>query len=213
MPTPCPAGFPTTYAGGPYDELLRRLISAHKERQAWSLTGVLSDRLARSVEALAIERPGRVPDAGPLVLVPIPSSAAAIRKRGRDATSALARRAVRRLRPRLGLPVIMKPLLRPVRRLADQSELSELERRQNLAGAYAVRGRPSGRSRSLEFGGQVIIVDDLVTTGSSLTEAHRALTAAGMPVLGAAVIAATVRQRPGGPAARERGAAVLDRKR
>jgi orotate phosphoribosyltransferase len=36
-----------------------------------------------------------------------------------------------------------------------------------------------------------------VTTGSSLTEAARALRAAGIIVLGAATVAATVRERPG----------------
>ncbi|HEY9293565.1 MAG TPA: ComF family protein [Microlunatus sp.] len=187
-PTPCPVGFPITYAGGPYDELQRRLISAHKERQAWLLTGALGDRLARSVDALARRRPTD----RPLVLVPIPSSAAAVRSRGRDATLALTRHAVRRLRRQANRPMMVKPLLRPVRRLADQSDLGAVERRQNLAGAYAVRGLRSGRA----FDGEVIIVDDLVTTGSSLTEAHRALLDADVPVLGAAVIAATVRQRP-----------------
>ncbi|WP_168207474.1 ComF family protein [Microlunatus elymi] len=192
-PTPCPAGFPTTYAGGPYDELVRRLISAHKERQAWLLTGVLGDRLARSVGALLAGRSA----AETVFLVPIPSSPAAVRSRGRDSTAALTRRAVRRLGIGRDRPMIMKPLLRPTRRLADQSALDENERRQNLAGAYAVR-RLGGRQPP---DGAAIIVDDLVTTGSSLTEARRALTSAGVPVLGAAVIAATVRRyRPGADA-------------
>jgi orotate phosphoribosyltransferase len=39
-----------------------------------------------------------------------------------------------------------------------------------------------------------------VTTGSSLTEATRALRAAGIFVIGAATVAATVRVRPGEPA-------------
>jgi adenine/guanine phosphoribosyltransferase-like PRPP-binding protein len=41
----------------------------------------------------------------------------------------------------------------------------------------------------------VVLVDDLVTTGSSLTEAARALREARIPVLGAATVAATVRLR------------------
>jgi predicted amidophosphoribosyltransferase len=61
-------------------------------------------------------------------------------------------------------------------------------RQQNLAGAFRLRGPIKA--------GTVVIVDDLVTTGSSLTEAARVLRAAGMPVLGAATVAATVRLSP-----------------
>jgi predicted amidophosphoribosyltransferase len=57
-----------------------------------------------------------------------------------------------------------------------------------MAGAFRVR-------RAISTGA-VVLVDDLVTTGSSLTEAARVLRAARIPVLGAATVAATVRVRP-----------------
>lgn len=190
IPSPCPAGFPPTVTGGPYDELLRNLISAHKERQAWLLTPALGRRLAGSVAPLL-----PAGEKGPVYLVPVPSSAAAVRARGRDATAAIARAAARRLnadrsnsdRPGSRLRVVR--LLRPVRRLADQSDLTAAERHANLAGAYEVRAALMPRQP-----GPVIVVDDLVTTGSSVTEATRALTAAGLEVAGAAVMAATVRR-------------------
>ena len=52
MPDPCPPGFPTTVASAPYDRLLRRLMIAHKERQALGLSRLLADRLAISVHVL-----------------------------------------------------------------------------------------------------------------------------------------------------------------
>lgn len=207
-PTPCPADFPRTYSGGPYDDLLHAVIPAHKERQAWLLTAPLADRLARALRELII---GADVDR-PVVLVPVPSSPAAVRSRGRDATAAIAGAAARRLRRQFARPVSMLKLLRPVRRLLDQSELSESERRRNLAGAYAARAGPATRlARSARTAGlAVILVDDLVTTGSSLTEARRAVEAAGVPVIGAAVIAATLRRHPLHDGSSDR---VLDRDR
>lgn len=192
-PDPTPPGFPDTVTAGPYDDLMHRLIPAHKERQVWLLTGVLADQLARAVVGLL---DGRAITATEVLLVPVPSAPAAVRARGRDATLAIARGAARRLRRRTGYRVTVVSLLRPTRRLADQSRLTADERRRNLAGAYAVRaGRRPHRAV------MVVVVDDLVTTGSSLTEAARAMAAAGIPVTGAAVIAAAVRRGGRRPAA------------
>ena len=58
-------------------------------------------------------------------------------------------------------------------------------RQANLAGGFRLR---AGARRP------VVLVDDLVTTGSSLAEAARVL-AAGVPVLGAATVAATERRQ------------------
>ena len=59
------------------------------------LTSLLGDRLAASVGELLSVR--EVPVDEPVILVPMPSAAVAVRERGFDATGALAKRAVRRL--------------------------------------------------------------------------------------------------------------------
>jgi predicted amidophosphoribosyltransferase len=182
-PDPCPPGFPLTVTTAPYDAVLRQLISAHKERGAWALTPFLAGQLAAAVSGLQLTLAA---SSDPAVLVPMPSAAAAVRSRGFDATWAMAKGAARALRP--GSAVQARRLLRQVRPVRDQAGLGAEERAANLRGALRVTALPVDVP--------VILVDDVVTTGSSLTEAVRALRAAGHEVLGAATLATTRRMRP-----------------
>jgi predicted amidophosphoribosyltransferase len=91
-----------------------------------------------------------------------------------------------------GLVVAVTPVLRLGRGVADQAGLSAHQRAANLAGALRV----PRRLEPLVRGRAVLVVDDVVTTGATLAEAARALSAAGGDVLAAAVVAATAR-RPG----------------
>ena len=182
-PDPCPAGFPVTAAAGPYDARMKRLVSAHKEHQVLALTPVLGDRLLAAVTLLLREQQRLLPPTGPVVLVPVPSSPAAVRSRGLDASWALTRRAVRRAGSRSRLT--SRRMLAQARRVQDQAGLGALERQQNLAGSLRAVG--DGR------GVVVVVVDDVVTTGASIAEAARALREAGALVLGAATVAATAR--------------------
>ena len=184
-PVPCPEGFPVTVTSSIYDPILRRLISAHKERQALALTSFLAERLALSVHGLLASEPCAI-GTSRIVLVPIPSAARTVRRRGFDATASMARLAARRLRVQYSMTV--RSALIQGRPVADQAGLGSAARHENLAGAFRLR-RPISA-------GAAVLVDDLVTTGSSLTEATRVLRAARIPVLGAATVAATVRVRP-----------------
>lgn len=188
-PRPAPAGFPLAATAGPYDEIHRGLLVAHKEEQALMLTPLLGDRLAAAVEALLVAR--GVPVDEPVVLVPVPSASAAVRARGFDATGALAGRAARRLsRSR---PVRRAALLAQRAGLADQSGLDAEQRATNLRGGLRLRRGPALLGERPD-GPALVVVDDLVTTGASLTEATACLDAAGYEVLGAATVAATVRR-------------------
>ena len=66
--------------------------------------------------------------------------------------------------------------------MRDQAGLDARARRANLSGGFRLR-------RRLPAGGPVVLIDDLVTTGSTLAEAARVLRASGVPVLGAAAAA------------------------
>lgn len=206
-PDPCPPGFGVCVAAGPYDDLGRRLVLAVKEREALWLRRLLADRLAAALRLLltVIGGPTGSHDSshdsshGPgdtaegVLLVPMPSHPRAVRARGLDLTHDLARLAARSLRAD-GRPVTVSRLLRQRRRPRDQAGLTSTERWDNLAGALVVRSRnllpPSRASHRY-----VVVVDDVVTTGASLSEAARALGQAGFVVNGSAVVAATQRRR------------------
>jgi len=88
------------------------------------------------------------------------------------------------------LPIYVRAL-RHIRRVRDQSGLDAVARRRNLSGALAVRRRTVPELT----GREVIVVDDIVTTGATTAEAARALEAAGARVIGACCLCVTVRQQ------------------
>lgn len=213
QPDPCPPGFPVTAAARTYDAVVSALLVAHKEHGRRTLVEPLGALLAAAVGGLpriaardgpardgpardgpARDGPARDVPArdgpardgpGPVVpgpvLVPVPSSRAAVRARGHDHAARLAGAAAGRLGVR------SSALLVPARRVSDQAGLDAAGRADNLRGALRAR-RPLA-------GVHVVVVDDVVTTGATLVEAHRALVQAGAIVVGAAVVAATPRRR------------------
>ncbi len=186
LPDPTPPGFPPTVTAGPYDDVLRGLITAYKEEQALQLTGVLAQLLAGCVRLLA-GTAGLTGD-DRLVLVGVPSAAATLRRRGFDANSALGRRTARELRPAYERVRVLD-LLTQRRGTQDQAGLTASARLANLS--QSVRLKPL-RRRPEE---SVILFDDVVTTGASLTEAARVLRGSGVPLIGACTVAATQRRR------------------
>jgi predicted amidophosphoribosyltransferase len=170
------------WSSATYEGPVRAAVVAYKDDGRRGLARPFGRVLARTVEAA-------VPT-GPVVLVPAPSRAATVRRRGDDVVRRAARLAARELRRR-GRAVSVRPVLRLARRVTDQSGLSERERAGNLAEAH--RTRP-GAARALT-GGAVVLVDDVVTTGATLAEASRALAAVGQPPTAAVTVAATVLRR------------------
>ncbi|MDR1791549.1 MAG: ComF family protein [Propionibacteriaceae bacterium] len=156
---------------GSYTGVLRNVILSAKERGALGMIPRLATLLTDAIVTAGNYGPITHP-----VLVPIPTQLSHIAQRGIDLTRALTERTARQLDG-----VSVRQALRFTRKPADQSELSQAERRENLIGAFTWRGRPARAP--------IIIIDDIYTTGATIAEAARACTAAGNTVLGAAVIA------------------------
>jgi predicted amidophosphoribosyltransferase len=182
-PTPTPPGLARPMAAGDYDGALKVLVNAHKERHVFALAGPLGDVLAGVVRDLVAAGPATV------ALVPVPSNRRVVRRRGHDPLLRVARRAASRLRA-TGTPATILPVLRSRAPVKDQSGLDAEQRRANLRGSMRCR-RPS---RALPAGVRIVVVDDVITTGSTVREAQRAVEAAGLRVHGVATVAATRRR-------------------
>lgn len=154
---------------GEYGGELQRLVLAWKNGGLLHLVGPLAAGLAPAVALLA--DPGDPP-----LLVPVPSRLAARVRRGEDHTAELVRALAR---AGAGEPL----LLRASPTTAQEGLGARQRRTRRIRLALAPRHARRLRGRA------VIIVDDVVTTGSTLRGMHRALVDAGLAVQGAVVVA------------------------
>ncbi len=197
-PVPVPAGMPPCVAMGPYADVLRGALLGYKERGRHALARPLGALLAAAVAEVggAAGGQGRVP----LVVVPVPSTARAARQRHGDHLARLAAHAVRRLRAAGWQAQLMRPL-----RASPRPDSASLDAGQRAAVAVnSLRITPAGirgLQRCVTVGGVVVVVDDIVTTGSTLAAVTTRLASVNVHVAGAAVLAATQlrRVRPTGP--------------
>jgi predicted amidophosphoribosyltransferase len=180
-----PAGPPRVAASGvfaatAYENAVRRALLGYKERGRRDLAGPLAGLLAVAVRAAA--EAGRA-SPGRTLLVPVPSARSVAAGRGGDHVVRLTRRAAV-----LGGWRSAPRVLALTRAVRDSAGLDTAQRSANMAGAMCARPARAGWT--------VLVVDDIVTTGATVREACRALAAAGWPVAGAAVVAATPRRLP-----------------
>lgn len=169
-------GLPPTWACADYDGPAHAMVVAVKEQGVWRAAPLLGEVMARAVAGalLATQTPA-------VTLVPVPSAAAAVRRRGLDSTRRLAEEAATALRAR-GIDVATAPCLEQRRGVADQAGLGAADRFANLTGSV--------RCRTTVPAGPLVVVDDVVTTGASLLAASAALTSAGGDVVACACVAA-----------------------
>lgn len=102
-----------------------------------------------------------------VTLITIPSRPSAIRKRGRDHIKELAAEIISVGSTR-GIKISHQNILHLTKQIRDQSNLNKSQRIQNMSGAYLANYPENSISN-------LIIIDDLITTGASIHEAIRAL--------------------------------------
>lgn len=163
----------TAYYEGP----AQKILIAAKERNQVALIPVI----AKATLAAVLSLLDPVPLSAPLALVPVPSRSSNLRLRGYHLVLQISELVAAQLRMQL-VDIQVLPILKHVRVVNDQSRLSAKQRAINLQNAFTSSSDYGSNQKVREM----IIVDDLVTTGSTLIEARRALLSGGATVRGAA---------------------------
>lgn len=166
-------GWPAELAAARYAYVLRSpasdLVHALKYEGWAELARPMGDALAG---ALLIERSAQRRDDGlwgdRTMVVPIPTTERRERERGYNQAELLARRVAERL----DLP--LRAALVRTHGVTSQTTLAPDARRENVRGAFAL-----GRGPGVVRGRAVILVDDVLTTGATASEAAGVLSGAG----------------------------------
>ena len=143
---------PTVYRH-PIDQILCSLKYAGRLQWARTAAGLIVDRVLQQDLDL------------PHLLLPVPMTRKAIRRRGFNQSAYIARLVGRQLKIKVGFDVVHK-----TRETLRQSTLSRSQRQQNITGAFAL-------TRSVAEN-RVAIVDDVVTSCSTVAELAGVLKAA-----------------------------------
>ena len=209
------AAAPEVRAASRYEGIMPRALLALKNAGRTDLLPLLGEGLARSVyELLRVHREGLQPESASSVpvevlLVPAPSSAQSVRRRGYAPANLLVQEAARQLNKRLPASVRVRAVdvigYVPRNRRGSGASLSsrvgafllgasETKNEQKSLGAVGRAERMHGALRVMEpalCAGRVsIICDDVVTTGATASEMVRVLQESGSRVLGVCAVAA-----------------------
>ncbi len=172
-------------ACGDYDGPLRAVLVAFKHGGRTGFAGELSALLGDSLAgAIAAADPAGIARDPPIV-VSAPSRPARVRERGFHHIEVLISRAMRERR----IAALRVDALRAVRGRRSQQGLGGAERVSNAGLVETRRTR-----RNVLAGRRVILVDDVVTTGATVSAAQAALRAAGAQVVGIAALCVVQRQ-------------------
>jgi len=173
--------FAKAAAYGSYEGGLRDLIHMLKYEGVRPAANVLGRMLAEVLVGLR----AHTGDAD-LVVVPVPLHAAKLRQRGFNQSEMVARIALKLLGPNARYTIMCDTLER-TRITQSQIGLTRHQRRENLRGAFRVSAPDTIAGR------EILLVDDVFTTGTTASECSRILRRAGASRVWVATVARTLK--------------------
>ena len=150
-----------------YSGAARELVLAFKQSGSRELARLMARSMAEALVGSAVSQP--------LLLIPAPSRRQSMVQRGFVPAAVLAGAVARCLQRSHGVSAAVVRVVKFVGSVADQAGLNRVERATNIAGQMLCLRGPSG----VESGRRLVLLDDVVTTGSTLSELQRCLTASG----------------------------------
>ena len=149
-------------------DMIRALKYEHSNHAAKICAAIISDYLREEIASLRAFSPR------PILLVPVPLHAERVRERGFNQIEKILKHFPEEFRNGALSKVELHALSR-TRHTTQQTRLSREERIKNVVGAFAA-------DRFAVRGTHVILIDDVTTTGATISECARALREAGAEV-------------------------------
>ena len=178
--------FERAVAYGSYDGELRDLIHLLKFQQVRPAAAVLGRMLAETIAKLEQTMPVGTLFSSTIVVVPVPLHTRKQAQRGFNQAEMIARDALKHLSRPKRFDLCTGVLLRR-RETGSQIGLTRHQRRENMRGAFAV----SDPTRILNR--DILLIDDVYTTGTTASECARVLRRAGAARVWAATVARTLK--------------------
>ena len=173
--------FERAVAYGSYEGGLRDLIHVLKFQQVRPAAAVLGRILAQTMASMEQTMP-----VGTIAVVPVPLHARKQAQRGFNQAEMIARAALQELSRPKRFDLCSTVLVRR-RETGSQIGLTGHQRRENLRGAFAV----SDAARILKR--DILLIDDVLTTGTTASECARVLLRAGAARVWVATVARTLK--------------------
>ena len=173
--------FERAVAYGGYDGGLRDLIHLLKYQQVRPAAAVLGRMLGEVIQNLEVSMP-----AGTIAVVPVPLHRRKQGQRGFNQSELIASSALKCIGRPERFEMVTGSLER-TRETGSQIGLTRHQRRENLSGAFKVTEPARVANR------QILIVDDVFTTGTTVSECARVLRRAGASRVWVATVARTLK--------------------
>lgn len=172
--------FEKAVAYGSYDAGIRNLIHLLKFQQVRPAADVLGRMLGKAIVRMESILPG-----GSVVVIPVPLHRKKQVQRGFNQSELIVRAALKVPVP--GRYKVLTGVLQRTRETGSQIGLTRHQRRENLRGAFAVQDAGHIVDR------EILLVDDVFTTGTTASECARVLRKAGARRVWVATVARTLK--------------------